>query len=76
MKLSDYPLTQYVKNGKVEIAKVVNDASVNNISDHILVHLLLHICVEQRAQITQLKSEIKKALKNKSNEQARGTDAD
>ena len=58
MKLTDYPLSQYSKNGKVDLQKVVNNSS--QLSDHILVHMLIYVCTDLQKQISQLKKLAKK----------------
>jgi hypothetical protein len=53
-----YPYNQYIKNGKVDMKKIVNDANV--INDHILTRLLLIVCQEQHEEIKKLKVKGKK----------------
>jgi hypothetical protein len=58
MNSNEYPYNQYIKNGKVDMTKIVNNA--NQISDHILTRLLLFVCQEQHEEIKKLKAKGKK----------------
>jgi len=59
MQLTDYPLSQYAKNGKVDLQKVVSDSNI--IQDHTLIRLLLYVCEDQQNQIKKLKAKKDKA---------------
>ena len=61
MKLTDYPLSLNTKNGKIDLQKLITNS--DQISDHVLVQALLHVCEEQQKQINQLKATIGKLNK-------------